>query len=148
MLRAPIDCLGRDILKLEGEDIHAPGELAHRSLIVIAGGDLQVRELTRGGVFTGAEGVNAVTHPARGDGEHPAELAATHDSDGAPRKKDARGTHAGSAEPSTAAVCFSRKATSAPRSRSSFNARMPTASSAAFFAPAAPMARVPTGIPA
>src|SRR5947208_15421019 len=53
--------------------------------------------------------------------------------------------HFGTRWASTASVCFFRNASNFLRASSSETARMLTASSAAFFAPEAPIASVPTG---
>src|SRR6266513_6103854 len=55
--------------------------------------------------------------------------------------------HFGTRWASTASVCFFRNTSSFLRTPSSETARMLTASSAAFFAPDAPIASVPTGTP-
>src|ERR1022692_738633 len=54
----------------------------------------------------------------------------------------------GSVSPSTFALCSARNSLSRSRNSGRLFARMATASNAAFLAPAAPMASVPTGIPA
>src|SRR5690606_10869450 len=53
----------------------------------------------------------------------------------------------GSGCASTASVCVCRYAASAAATRASCNAMMPAANSAALAAPAAPMAKVATGMP-
>src|SRR5262245_57015460 len=73
---------------------------------------------------------------------HPAQLAAAEDADGGPWWK----AHSGFS--GTASVCFARQSASRAASALSVLASIAAASSAALTAPALPIARVPTGIPA
>src|SRR4030095_4591638 len=63
------------------------------------------------------------------------------------RRRYSFGLHLASLADRTASDCFLRKASNFFRIASSEVARMAAARSAAFFAPASPMASVPTGIP-
>ena len=52
--------------------------------VVIVGGDLDVGDLTRGGVFFRRERMNAIAHPVGGDAEHASKLPAAKHSEGSP----------------------------------------------------------------
>ena len=66
----------RNVFKLECHDIDIGGEAANGDQIVIMRLDLDVGHLACRRVGFGREGVDSITHPARGDGEHTAELSA------------------------------------------------------------------------
>ena len=140
---------GGDVLELEGDDVHPAGELADRVEVVVGGLDFEVGNLAGGRVVVGRERVHAVAHPAGGDGEHAAELAAAQHADGRRRARiaDASRSRQGLV-PHPAAVCSSAKCGSFSRSSGRVVARIRTASRAALVAPALPMASVPTGTPA
>src|SRR5205807_752520 len=80
--------LGRDVLELEGDHVHAGGKAPGRVEVVVGGDDLLVGDLAGGAVVGRVEGVNAVAHAAGGDGEHAAELPAAEDADGAAGAND------------------------------------------------------------
>src|SRR2546423_426201 len=143
--RAPFDRLPRNVFEFEGEKIETFGELADGRFVFISRGDLTVRELPCWRIFLRTENMNVITHPARGDRKHSAELAAAHQADG--RARQIRPRH-GTRCVSTASVCRFRNASSFFRISSSVVARMLAASKAAFVAPAVPIASVPTGTPA
>src|ERR1700737_1451511 len=77
-----------------------------------------------------------------GQRKHAAQLTGPDDAD-AQWLQEPRGSGLGS----TAAVCARRKASRAVRMSTDSLARIAAANSAAFFAPAAPMAKVATGMP-
>ena len=66
----------RNVFELERHDIYIGGEAANGDQVVVMRLDLNIGHLPRGRVCLGREGVDAVAHPARGDGEHAAQLAA------------------------------------------------------------------------
>ena len=61
--------IGRNVFELECHDIYIGGEAANGDQVVVLRLDLDVGHLPRGRVGLGREGVDAVAHPARGDGE-------------------------------------------------------------------------------
>ena len=135
--------VGGDVLELEGDDVHPAGEVADRVEVVIGGLDLAVGDLAGGGVVVRGEGVHPVAHPAGGDGEHAAELAAAEDADGGAREDRLQGR----VSSRTRRVCSAANSASFSRSSGRVVARIRMASRAALAAPALPMASVPTGTP-
>src|SRR6185312_9950109 len=145
-----IEPFGADILELEGNHVDRGGEGAQRRGVLIlaegdAGGDLRGRA-----VLLGREDVAAIAQTGRRQRRHAAELAAADDAD---RRVRSQGkNHAGSGwsvgVSGTRSVCAARKASSRSASAGSVIARIAAASRAAFTAPARPIAKVPTGMPA
>ena len=76
MLFDRVNRLDRHVLELEGDDVDLARERAQRVEVVVRGGDLDVRHLAGWRVVARREGVHAIAHAPRGDGEHPSELAA------------------------------------------------------------------------
>jgi hypothetical protein len=70
------DRLGRDVLELQGDDVHGAGEGAGRVEVLVGGCPFVVGEAAGGAVRLGGEDVDAVAYPAGGKDEHPSELAA------------------------------------------------------------------------
>jgi hypothetical protein len=66
----------RNVLELKRDHRRLPREFGDRVQIVVGGRNLHVGHVPRGGVLIRREHVNAITHPPRRQGEHPAELAA------------------------------------------------------------------------
>ncbi len=66
--------------------------------------DFDVGDLAGGGIDIGGEGVYAIAHAARGDGEHATELSAAEDADGSAGEDGLRHLHH-SVSRSTRAVC-------------------------------------------
>src|SRR5204863_4417264 len=131
--------------EFKGQEIDALGEGPNSRFIFVSRGHFAIGELSRRRISFRTENVDTISHPARGDGEHAAELAAAHQTDGGARQVAPRhGTRC----VSTASVCRFRNASTFFRTFSSVVARMLAASSAAFVAPGVPIASVPTGIPA
>ena len=62
----------RNVLELEGDDVHAARERAHGVEIVVGRDDLEVGDLAGRRVVLGRERVDAVAHAPRGDREHAA----------------------------------------------------------------------------
>src|SRR5262245_46372686 len=71
----------RNVLELERHDVYVGGEAANGDQVVVMRLDLDVGYLPRRRVGFRREGVDAVAHPARGDGEHAAQLAAAQNAD-------------------------------------------------------------------
>src|SRR5882724_4456756 len=134
-----------DVLKLERHHMHMAGEVAQSIEIIVGGCDLDVGNLARRRVGLGGEGVDAVAHAPRRDSKHPPQLSATEHAD---RRTGQDGRGQGSVSPNILCVCSARNWCSFSRSSGRWVARMATASNAALVAPAGPMARVPTGMPA
>src|SRR5258708_34856578 len=99
-----------------------------------------------------AEHVTLEPEPRGRERQHAAKLPAAEDADGGVRPERS-GTLYGHALPSsegrsaTASDCALRQASSRVLSAASESASTPAASSAAFIAPALPIASVPTGMP-
>jgi hypothetical protein len=72
---------GRNVLELESHDVDIGSEASYGRQIVVMRRDLDVGHLARGRVTFRRECMDAVTHPARGYGEHAAQLAATQNAD-------------------------------------------------------------------
>src|SRR5947209_7353387 len=144
-LRGGLDRFGGHLLELEGHDRDAARELGNSVEVFIRALVLTVGNLTRGRVGERREGVHAVAHPSRGDGEHAAQLAAAKHTDGRSGQYRA---HVGRVASRTFAVCSSRKRRKLSLSSGRVLARTATARRPAFVAPPGPMASVPTGIPA
>ena len=87
------------------------------------------------------KGMHTIAHPPGSNGEHAPQLAAAEHAD-----HRAWQDH-GSVSFMTDSVCAARYCRSLSRSAGRWVETMATASSAAFFAPAAPMANAPTGTP-
>ena len=68
---------GRHVLELERDDVHRLREGAHGVHVVVRRVDLDVGDLSGGGVVIRRQGVDAVAEPARGHCEHAPELAAS-----------------------------------------------------------------------
>src|SRR4051812_25863361 len=147
VLRGGLGGGGGDVLELEGDHVHAAGEIAHRVEVVVGGLDLAVGDLAGGGVVVGGEGVDPVAHAPRGDGEHAAELTAAQDPDSRAGGDHPRRAAQGRVSSRTRRVCSATKSRSFSRSSGRVDASMRTASRAALAAPALPMASVPTGTP-
>ena len=73
----------RHILKLERDYSNAAGEVSDRIQILIRRLYFEVCDLTGGRVLIGREGVYAVPHAPRRNGEHASELPAAKNADGA-----------------------------------------------------------------
>src|SRR5438477_1040463 len=130
-----------NIFPVEGEHVAALGELLEQGGIFQLsdhdGCNLPARR-------AGAAIQKQAAHPERiaRKRQHASQLSRTHDTDAA----GAQGLR-GSAFASTAAVCAARNASSAVRTAGVSLAMMAAVNSAAFFAPATPMAKVATGMP-
>ena len=133
-----------DVLELERDHAHAPGELGDGVEIVIGRANLQVGDLAGRRIVVGRQHVHAVAQPPGRDGEHPPELPA------AENAERAAGRIAGitSASPrGPSRLVRHGYACSFCRSSGREVARIRTAKRPAFFAPASPIASVPTGMP-
>jgi hypothetical protein len=75
----------------EGDGADLAREAAHGVEVFVGGDDFEIGDLAGGGIGIGREGMDAVAHAARGDGEHAAELAAAEDADGVAGWNDAVG---------------------------------------------------------
>src|SRR5579883_339940 len=136
--------IGGHVLKLERHYADVAREFPDGIEIVVRRDHLDIGDLAGGCVLIGRKGVNAVTHAAGRDCEHAAQLPASEHADGGAGQN---GLDHASTSARTLAACSSRNARSFSRSTGSWLARIATASSAAFCAPAFPMASVPTGMP-
>ena len=96
---------GRNVFELERHQIDAPGEIADRVQVVIGRADFAVGHLAGRRVVVGRKRVDAIAHPASGNGEHPAQLPAAQHADRRARQNRLR--H-GSVSPSTRSVCSRR----------------------------------------
>src|SRR5437868_7223778 len=143
-------CCRRNILKFERHNRHAACKLADRIKILVPGVDFHIRDLPRRSVFVGRKRVNPITHTLGRDGEHTTELPTSEHSDRATRQNRRTAVVAGHGKPScrTDSACFRRNASNRVRISGYLFPRMLAASSAAFVAPALPIARVATGTPA
>src|SRR6185312_7527457 len=141
----------RNVFKFEGDGGNPACKLADRVQVVVRGGHFQIGNLSSGCVLVGRICVDTVTHAARRDGKHASKLHASQYANGAPGKNgrsESAGAHAGKLSLRTDSRCFRRKLSSRKRRSGCLFASMLTARSAAFFAPALPIASVPTGTPA
>src|SRR3712207_240793 len=143
-----LDGLGRDVLELQGDDVHLAGEPARGVEVLVGRAPLAVGDAACRSVPLGGEDVDRVAHPAGGDDQHPAQLAASEHADGGPGRQSAAQAGPGSSELAAFSACSRRKPRSLSRRGGRVLARMATARRAAFVAPALPMASVPTGTPA
>ncbi len=75
-------CGGGDVFEFERDHVHVGGEAADGVEIVVGRVDFHVGDLAGGRVFVGRERVDPIAHAAGGDGEHAAQLAAAQDADG------------------------------------------------------------------
>ena len=80
--------VARHVLELEGDDSHVFREVAQRVEILIRRRDLAIGDLPRRRVLVGRKRMNAVSHAASGDGEHPAELTAPEHAERRARRND------------------------------------------------------------
>src|ERR1051326_7721179 len=83
---APVDRLARNVLEFEGQEIETLCELTRRRFIFVSRGYFAIGELSRRRISFRTENVDTISHPARGNGEHAAELAAAHQTDGGARQ--------------------------------------------------------------
>src|SRR5690606_29520718 len=120
-------------------DVHVAGEAGEGARVVVARSDEGCGPCAAGVGRRGVEDAIDAEGDA-GQGEHLAELSTAEDAD----------FHraSGSGLSRTARVCSSRNCWSAARTRESCVPMTAAARSAALTAPAVPMARVPTGMPA
>src|SRR5690606_23519781 len=157
LLRQGAQGLRRHVLEFGGDGVAAPGQLGQALRVVVSGADVVVRDQARRAGRIGIEHHGDITHGLRGLHEHAAELAAAHHAqrhglaavvDGTGQQgKSVHRTHTGSVMARAASVCAVRKACSFSRRAGSSLASRATANSAALAAPAAPMAKVATGMP-
>ena len=124
---------------------HAAPSCVERPHVGVRGAQMDVRDQAGRAGRVGIEHHDAVAQGPRAQREHPAELAAAQHADGGARQDHAE---PGSLRASTRSVWAVRSASSFPATAASVSARMAAAKSAAFCAPAAPMAKVATGTPA
>jgi len=76
---------GRNVLEFERDRSNIAGELPDRVKIIVGRVDFEVRNLAGWRIGIGRQRVDAITHPACGDGEHPAQLPAAENPDGRSR---------------------------------------------------------------
>ena len=141
----------RDVLEFVGHDIDVGCEQLQRLDIGVFGAGRVLHHVEGRRIRIGGEYLAAQSKPRRRSRQHPAQLSAAENSNGVARLQLhlLRSRHADSSGRSaTASVCCLRHAARRPARASSFKASTLAASSAALMAPALPMARVPTGIPA
>src|SRR5690606_15375472 len=124
----------------EGRAVDPGRELAERALVAVVAHHHR-HELRRAGIDGRIHDQEAETERRAREREHARELAAAEDAD------RGHGTR-GSAASSPSRVWPARKAASAARTAGPSAARGEPANSAAFAAPAAPIANVATGTPA
>ena len=73
---------GGDVLELEGDDADALGEIGETFFIEIISDGFDISDLASGRVRVGRINRDTIAELARGDGQHPAKLAAAEDADG------------------------------------------------------------------
>src|SRR5205823_10552647 len=140
--------LGRDVFELEGGDVHGRGEALERLTLGKLGDRGGTADLGCGAVGLGGEDVAAKAKPCGGECRHPAELSAAQDADRGTRSQFGRRSHRRSGRSATPWVCACRQLSRACSATASDKPRIAAANSAALTAPARPMAKVATGIPA
>src|ERR1700733_2921812 len=135
------ECAAGNVSPVEGDDIAARCQLRKpRRILEIP--DEAGRYLRPGRVGAAIQKQAAYPERISGQREHAPQLARSDDTD-AQQSQEARG----SGLASTALVCAWRKASRAVRTSACSLASIAAANSAAFFAPAAPIAKVATGTP-
>ncbi len=143
--RQPAGAVGRHVFEIEGCHVDPLRECCQRVLIAVIGRQLR-HELTGAGVGGGIQHQKAQTERRAGKRQHARQLAPAEDPDRG-RRHEETGIR-GSALSSTASVCWARKRASASRISGYSLASRAAANSAALAAPAGPMAKVATGMPA
>src|SRR5258706_770764 len=132
------------VLELRGDRRAGARELVERSRVGVRGAQMAGGEFRGGRGVVGIEDRDAIAERARGDREHPAELASA---DEAERRPWTDHRTSGSCIAATCSRSLSRYSASLRVSSPSDPASRLTANSAALAAPASPMAKVATGIP-
>src|SRR5690606_5213059 len=136
--------LGRHAFELEGHQIDIIGQAAQVLVVVVVTTQVLAQRLGTGVRRRIEEGETHAQRRTR-QGQHAAQLAATDDTD---LHSSGPCQERGSGFSSTVSVCSVRNCLSAAWNCGCWWPRMLAASSAALTAPALPMARVATGIPA
>src|SRR6185312_11732678 len=145
----------RQILELECDGIADFGETGEHVVIVIGSRDLERRNLEGRRVVLVIVDRRIQSQPRRRHGQHATQLAAADNADHAARRDGFQQTldlaHLGDLMAlgiwATERVCLARQALSRASSPASLSAKMAAACSAAFLAPASPIANVATGTP-
>jgi hypothetical protein len=76
------DTGGRHVFKLYCDRLNPTGEAAHGVKIVVRGSNFDIGNLPGRRIGLRGKRMDAIAHLARGDGEHPAQLAAAENADG------------------------------------------------------------------
>src|SRR5690606_15979269 len=144
-----LDRRERNVFEVERDDIETTCKITTGVNIAVGGDNFALGGLSGRRVGRRRKRVHAIAHLARLEREHTAELAAAENAYGRIGQYGHRGYPSNYRSVfKTVSVCVRRNCSSFSRSSLREFARIATARSAAFFAPASPIASVPTGIPA
>src|SRR5262249_43916323 len=140
----PADRLGGDVFELAGCDVDSRREALQRFAVRVISHRRRAADLLRRAVRLVGKDVTAIAEPGGGERRHPTQLAAAQYADSRPRRRH----HCPAGRSATACVWACRHPSSACAAAGCVRPRIAAAKSAALTAPAWPMAKVATGIPA
>ena len=152
VLREEREALRGDVLEFRGDGRALQREMLERRRIEVIGLDMFVADRCRRSVARGVEHGDAITEALRRHREHASELPPAEEAEPVTGCDDPaftrhRGRSSSRRESLATCVCCARHRASFAVSAGSPTASIATANSAAFTAPAAPIANVATGMP-
>src|SRR6185503_14753974 len=142
-----LEARGRNVLELGRCCVDQLGERGQAVAVGVVGADVPVGDRSGRALVARIEHGDAIAHALRGHAEHPAQLSATEQPEPSARGDHFARSFGGKVIAPLAVVWAVRNSASFLASAGLPRARIATANSAAFAAPASPIAKVATGTP-